>query len=141
MLIFHQNMVSQRRARLRVSLQNSQVKTVQRIETVTIIDFLATSGGILGLFMGFSVLSIIEFIYYPTLRLFRMIWRMKTDKDEDEKKTPAQRPVSDKNAAIQTTPCKFSFICRRNGHDCEDISWSIVRTAIFMAFDISLYRI
>lgn len=40
-----------------------------RSETVTPSDFLANCGGLLGLFMGISVLSIVELFYYFTLRL------------------------------------------------------------------------
>lgn len=35
----------------------------------TIIDFLAYSGGALGLFLGFSVISAVEIIYYFTIRI------------------------------------------------------------------------
>lgn len=35
-----------------------------------LIDTTANSGGLFGLFMGASLLSLIEFIYYFTLRLF-----------------------------------------------------------------------
>lgn len=42
----------------------------RRIEFHSTADFLASSGGLFGLFMGASLLSLIEFIYYFTLRLF-----------------------------------------------------------------------
>lgn len=56
-----------------------QVKTVKRNETYTISDFLAIVGGVLGLFMGVSALSIIEIIYFCTLRLCFKFRRGKTE--------------------------------------------------------------
>ncbi|KAM3963282.1 pickpocket protein 28-like isoform 2-T2 [Aphomia sociella] len=42
------------------------------------VDFLASCGGIMGLFMGFSFLSVVEIIYYFTLRLFCRIRQSST---------------------------------------------------------------
>lgn len=42
----------------------------KRIEFHSTADFLANSGGLFGLFLGASLLSLIEFVYYFTLRLF-----------------------------------------------------------------------
>lgn len=33
------------------------------------VDFLASYGGLMGLFMGVSILSIVEFVYFFTVRL------------------------------------------------------------------------
>lgn len=41
-----------------------------RSETTTAFDFIASCGGLLGLFMGISVLSIVELIYFFTLGLY-----------------------------------------------------------------------
>jgi hypothetical protein len=42
------------------------------------LDFVSYCGGSLGLFLGFSVLSAIEIIYYFTIRLFfKRIWSKK----------------------------------------------------------------
>ncbi|XP_070509998.1 pickpocket protein 11-like [Chironomus tepperi] len=41
-----------------------------RYQQFKLVDFLSYVGGILGLFAGISVLSIVEFFYYFTLRLF-----------------------------------------------------------------------
>ena len=57
---------------------------MERVETVTVTDFLAMCGGVLGLFMGFSALSFIELIYYPFLRLFWMIQRMKEENEREQ---------------------------------------------------------
>jgi hypothetical protein len=41
-----------------------------RYQPLTFVEFLAQSGGLLGLFAGISALSIIEIFYFFTLRLF-----------------------------------------------------------------------
>lgn len=46
------------------------VVTLKRSEVHTYESFLSVCGGLLGLFLGVSLLSVIEFIYYATLRLF-----------------------------------------------------------------------
>lgn len=42
-------------------------------------DFISQCGGLLGLFMGVSILSIVEVIYYFTIKL---MYRVKEKKDE-----------------------------------------------------------
>lgn len=56
-------------ARLIIFFKEHQIVTSKRSELYGQTDILANCGGLLGLFMGVSVLSIIEFIYYFTLRL------------------------------------------------------------------------
>lgn len=46
------------------------ITTLQRSPLYTPADFLAICGGLFGLFLGASVMSIIEFAYYSTLRFF-----------------------------------------------------------------------
>ena len=57
---------------------------MERVERYTVSDFLAVCGGILGLFIGFSALSFIELIYYPFLRLYWMVWRMRKEDNEQQ---------------------------------------------------------
>lgn len=57
-------------SKLTVVFRDLHVNTLRRIEMQTFTDFLAICGGLMGLFLGVSVLSIIEFIYYFTLRLY-----------------------------------------------------------------------
>lgn len=56
-------------ARLSIFFKEHQFITSKRSELYGLTDFMANCGGLLGLFMGVSVLSIVEVIYYFTLRL------------------------------------------------------------------------
>ncbi|XP_072945098.1 pickpocket protein 28-like [Epargyreus clarus] len=61
-------------SRVKIYLKESQFTTLRRSELFGQVDFLANCGGLLGLLMGFSVLSVVEIIYFLTLRwwcLFR----------------------------------------------------------------------
>ncbi|XP_028176949.1 pickpocket protein 28-like [Ostrinia furnacalis] len=52
--------------------------SLRRSELYGGVDFLANCGGIMGLFMGFSFLSLVEIIYYFSMRLFCHIRRSST---------------------------------------------------------------
>lgn len=54
------------------------VETLKRSEVYTYTHFLAICGGLLGLFLGVSLLSIIEFFYYSTLRLYWTLQQWKS---------------------------------------------------------------
>lgn len=56
-------------SRLSIFFKEKQFITSRRSELYGPTDFLANCGGLLGLFMGVSILSIVEMIYYCTLRL------------------------------------------------------------------------
>lgn len=54
-----------------IDFEKSNVNRLNTKEVYTFTtDFLAVCGGLLGLFLGVSVLSIFELIYYATLRVF-----------------------------------------------------------------------
>lgn len=55
--------------RVFISFKDEQFFSSRRAEVYTLIDFIANCGGILGLFMGISILSIVEIIYFSTLRI------------------------------------------------------------------------
>lgn len=55
---------------LQFHFEESAFLEMKRISAYTMTDFIAQIGGILGLFLGFSVLSLIEILYYCTVRLF-----------------------------------------------------------------------
>lgn len=57
------------RSRLLVYYKDLQFMTSERHELYGTIDFLANCGGLLGLCCGFSFTSLMEIIYYLTLRL------------------------------------------------------------------------
>ena len=57
----------------------------KRIESQGIVDLLSKIGSFLGLFLGISFLSIIEMIYFLTLRLFSDFW---IEKPKDQKLKP-----------------------------------------------------
>lgn len=54
--------------------KEDQFIALKRAELFGITDFIANCGGLLGLFMGVSLLSIVEIIYFCTIRL---IYRIK----------------------------------------------------------------
>ncbi|KAJ8951539.1 hypothetical protein NQ318_020412 [Aromia moschata] len=56
-------------SRLTLYFKEQQFITSERNELYGLTDFLANCGGILGLFIGFSFLSIVEVFYFLTLRL------------------------------------------------------------------------
>lgn len=55
-------------SRLSIYFKQSQFITSKRSEMYGVTDFLANCGGIFGLFMGFSILSMVELLYHFTLR-------------------------------------------------------------------------
>lgn len=61
--------------RLAISFKDNQFFASHRRELYGPTDFLANCGGLLGLFMGFSLLSIVEVVYYCTLRLACNLYR------------------------------------------------------------------
>lgn len=59
----------QQYSRIFISFKDNQFFASRRSELYGYTDFFGSCGGLLGLFMGFSLLSIVEMIYYCTLRL------------------------------------------------------------------------
>lgn len=56
-------------ARLSIFFKENQFITSKRSELYGPTDFMANCGGLLGLFMGVSLLSIVELVYFCTVRL------------------------------------------------------------------------
>lgn len=65
---------------VKMFFKDNYAATLQRTETHTIENFLAICGGLFGLFLGISALSIVEFIYYVTLRFY---WRFRQKKSDN----------------------------------------------------------
>lgn len=57
-------------SRIIVYFKDDQFIPLIQSESQTLIGFLASCGGIFGLFMGSSLVSIIELIYYLSFRLY-----------------------------------------------------------------------
>lgn len=55
-------------SRLSIYFKQNQFITSKRSELYGVTEFLANCGGIFGLFMGFSILSLVEMLYHFTLR-------------------------------------------------------------------------
>jgi len=73
---FMQEYPGSQMSRLSIYFKQSQFITSKRSELYGMTEFLANCGGIFGLFMGFSFLSMVEMIYHFTLRLFTNLKRM-----------------------------------------------------------------
>lgn len=84
-------------ARIIISFKENQFLASRRSELYGVIDFVANCGGLLGLFMGVSVLSIVEVLYFPTLRLGCNLRRRRLNK----KRRDAQAKLLD---IVQTDP-------------------------------------
>lgn len=54
---------------LTVGFEENEFDTMRRFELSGPLDFLAACGGFLGLFMGISMLSIVELLYFVSLRM------------------------------------------------------------------------
>ncbi|KAH8375195.1 hypothetical protein KR200_002252 [Drosophila serrata] len=69
-------------SRVSIFFKEAQFLTSRRSELYGTTDFLANCGGLLGLFMGVSMLSIVELIYFCTVRLISNLrMRRKTRKE------------------------------------------------------------
>ncbi|XP_037875388.1 pickpocket protein 28 isoform X1 [Bombyx mori] len=67
-------------ARIMIFFKEAQFITSRRSELYGQTDFLANSGGLLGLFMGFSFLSLIEIVYFLSLRIICVLFKRKNKK-------------------------------------------------------------
>lgn len=72
---------------------------MQRTETNTFSDFFAFCGGLLGLYLGISVVSGIELIYFFSLRLFWNIWKSRSEEliETSEVEAISERPKNTEN--------------------------------------------
>lgn len=87
-------------ARIIITFKENQFFAWRRSELYGGTDFIANCGGLLGLFMGVSVLSIVEALYFCTIRLCCNLRRrrmLKKRREAQEKLLTAQ------SALIETT--------------------------------------
>lgn len=101
--------------RIFISFKDEQFFASRRAEMYGKTDFIANCGGILGLFMGVSILSIVEIIYFSTLRIGcslikkrkqkkRRLQRLK-ELEEDEPRDECQsNPISILSSSAHDRP-------------------------------------
>ncbi|KAJ2945603.1 hypothetical protein O0L34_g427 [Tuta absoluta] len=75
-------------SRVMVFFKEAQFITSRRSELYGQTDFLANCGGLLGLFLGFSILSVVEILYFLTLRIVCVWWRRRQAKKLKTKSFP-----------------------------------------------------
>lgn len=62
-------------SRLTIYFQDPQYESSELYALFTFSDYIASCGGVLGLFMGFSILSCFELVYYFMVFIVRAYWR------------------------------------------------------------------
>lgn len=72
-------------ANLKIFFKENEFITSKRSELYGRTDFLASCGGLIGLFIGVTALSFVEFFYYFTLRL---AWTLRMYRYGKSKKSP-----------------------------------------------------
>lgn len=102
---------------LKISFKDYEVQTLKRSEKFSNTDFMAVCGGLLGLFLGVSALSIIEFIYYYTLRLYWSLqqWKFKRAVITVKPKNITHIPVNTTNTVNienSTNTVQPTILCR-----------------------------
>lgn len=71
---------------LTIFFKSSHFIPIQRSESFSKTDLVANCGGILGLFMGFSLISMAELLYYCTVRPFCIMYRCRKEKHKNIEK-------------------------------------------------------
>ncbi|KAL0833077.1 hypothetical protein ABMA28_001187 [Loxostege sticticalis] len=74
-------------AKVEIFFKEPMFMAVHRSELFGVTDFLGICGGLLGLFLGFSFLSIVEIFYFLTFRVYKTI---KTDLKNEKLEKPAE---------------------------------------------------
>lgn len=69
---------------LRIFFKETQFITSKRSELYGLTDFIANCGGLLGLFIGVSTLSIVEIFYYLTIKLMGHFKKINIRKRNEE---------------------------------------------------------
>ncbi|XP_049875788.1 pickpocket protein 28 isoform X2 [Pectinophora gossypiella] len=90
-------------ARVMIFFKEAQFITSRRSELYGQTDFLANCGGVLGLFLGFSILSVVELLYFLTLRICCVLWRRRAAKKKNLKLFPKE----DKVETVSSKPNKL----------------------------------
>lgn len=83
-----------------------QVKTLLQSESHTISSFLSICGGLFGLFLGVSALSIIDLFYHFSLRLFWTIRQQRTNTTDSKS---MENINSNEKSLAQVKNVKFNY--------------------------------
>jgi hypothetical protein len=59
-----------------VVFKETKFMTLLRSERYGFIDFISNCGGLMGLFMGMSIVSIVEIFYYTAVFLYHLIFKL-----------------------------------------------------------------
>lgn len=65
-------------SKVSIYFKDYEFVTLKRSEMYTVADFFVLCGGLLGLLLSASVLTVMELIYYPSLRLYWMLRQRRT---------------------------------------------------------------
>ena len=65
------NYASENLARVSIMIRNPYVTKIQRDTAITLTNYIANTGGLLGLCLGSSILSFIEIIYHCIFKLYK----------------------------------------------------------------------
>ncbi|XP_029173329.1 pickpocket protein 28-like [Nylanderia fulva] len=77
---------------------DSQFTKYVKNELYGFTEFLSSTGGLLGLFLGFSFLSFMEIVYFATMRLY---YRLREDRQESQRSIMLQiQPLDDRKKMI-----------------------------------------
>jgi acid-sensing ion channel, other len=76
--IFQHNLLNNSEATMEFKFKDVDIVPLRRYQPFTFSEFLAQSGGMLGLFAGISMLSIVELCYFLSLRWIVNCWRWLT---------------------------------------------------------------
>jgi hypothetical protein len=79
-------------------------------QQLTIIDFISYCGGSLGLFLGFSAVSLLEIVYYFTLRIICL-----------KKQQTQVTDISETNEPSKTTKYPIEIVENSSVHGCNQI--------------------
>lgn len=96
---------------------NSHYIPIKRTELFSRTDLVASCGGILGLFMGFSVLSFMEIIYYCLVRptgLFLRNWRTERKTSSGQNEILKVKPITKNDKWIKIRPFGINKSDRKN---------------------------
>lgn len=96
-------------SRIVVSFKDEDFNTFTRVEKYTWIDILSSVGGFCGLLVGASLLSVIELLYYFTLRIFFAL-RKRHESDGDA----ADNNHNDRDRVIYVSPATLRHLSNRS---------------------------